>query len=100
MPLCGTPLPRDLMKIPTSKLGHSSFFTLKCTDFKNVILEKNPLPLSEVAEVNQQSRFNFIESKNRRQSIIVTFKNLEKNNFGLRYLKNDLLTSMTLEEAG
>ena len=41
----------DLVKILTSKLGHSSSFSLECTDFKNVIFENIPLPLSEVAEV-------------------------------------------------
>ena len=45
------PLWTDLVKILTSKLGHSSTFLLECTDFKNVIFENIPLPLSEVAEV-------------------------------------------------
>ena len=45
------PLWTDLVKILTSKPGHSSSFLLECTNFKNVIFEKIPLPLSEVAEV-------------------------------------------------
>ena len=45
------PLWTDLVKILTSKPGHSSSFLLECTDFKNVIFENIPLPLSEVAEV-------------------------------------------------
>ena len=49
--LITAPLWTDLVKILTSKPGHSSSFSLECTDFKNVIFEKIPLPLSEVAEV-------------------------------------------------
>ena len=45
------PLWTDLVKILTSKPGHSSSFLLECTDFKNVIFGKIPLPLFEVAEV-------------------------------------------------
>ena len=45
------PLWRDLGKISTSEPGHSSFFLLEFTDFKNVIREKIPLPHSNVAKV-------------------------------------------------
>ena len=50
------PLWRDLVKISTSKPGHSSSLFLECTDFKNVIFEKIPLPVSEVAEVAEVKR--------------------------------------------
>ena len=45
------PLWRDLVKISTTKLWHTSSFLLECTDFKNVIFEKIPWAPSEVAEV-------------------------------------------------
>ena len=42
---------RDLVKILTRKLGHTSTFSLERTDLKNVIFEKIPWAPSEVAEV-------------------------------------------------
>ena len=45
------PLWRDLVKILTIKLWHTSSFSLERTDFKNVIFEKIPWAPSEVAEV-------------------------------------------------
>ena len=45
------PLWRDLVKISTTKLWHTSSFLLERTDFKNVIFEKIPWAPSEVAEV-------------------------------------------------
>ena len=45
------PLCWDLVKILIRKLWHTSCFLLEHTDFKNVIFEKIPLPLSEVGEV-------------------------------------------------
>ena len=52
------PLWTDLVKILTSKPAHSSSFLLECTDFKNVIFENIPLPLSQVAEVNLEIQNN------------------------------------------
>ena len=45
------PLWRDLVKSLTRKPRHTSSLSLECTDFKNVIFEKNPWAPSEVAEV-------------------------------------------------
>ena len=50
------PLWTDLVKILTSKPGHSSTFLLECTDFKNVIFEKIHWAPSEVAEVAEVKR--------------------------------------------
>ena len=50
------PLWRDLVKISTRKLWHTSSFSLERTDFKNVIFEKIPWAPSEVAEVAEVKR--------------------------------------------
>ena len=50
------PLLRDLVKISTRKLWHTSSFSLERTDFKNVIFEKIPWAHSEVAEVAEVKR--------------------------------------------
>ena len=46
----------DLVKMLTRKLRHASSFSLECTDFKNVIFEKNPWAHSEDAEVAEVKR--------------------------------------------
>ena len=49
--LATPPLWRDLVKISSRKLWHTSSFSLERTDFKNVIFEKNHWAHSEDAEV-------------------------------------------------
>jgi hypothetical protein len=50
------PLWRDLVRILTMKLWHTSSFLFERTDFKNVIFEKIHWPPSEVAEVAEVKR--------------------------------------------
>ena len=50
------PLWRDLVQISTTKLWHTSSFSLERNDFKNVIFEKIPWAPSEVAEVAEVKR--------------------------------------------
>ena len=45
------PLWTDLVKISSREPRHASSFSLECTDFKNVIFEKNHWAHSEDAEV-------------------------------------------------
>ena len=50
------PLWTDLVKISSRKSRHASTFSLECTDFKNVIFEKNHWAHSEDAEVAEVKR--------------------------------------------
>ena len=81
------PLWRDLVEISTRKLWHTSTFSLEGTDFKNVIFEKNPWGHRvQTAQNNENSKWKLMKIR-------------WNPKFGLRDLKNGLLTSRISEEA-
>ena len=90
------PLWKDLVKISRIKLWHTSSFLLKRTDFENVIFEKNPWALLRTPRLPRSNNLETQNDKNYKWKLI---KNRWNPKFGLRDLKNGLLTSRTSERA-
>ena len=90
------PLWRDLVKILTRKLRHSSSLSLECTDFKNVIFEIIPEPSLRSL---RSPRANDLKTQNDENSKWKLVKTRWNPKFGLSDLENDLLTSMTSKGA-
>ena len=81
------PLWRDLVKILTTKLWHTTSFSLERTDIKNVIFENIPWAPSEVAKVAEVKR---PQTQNNENSKWKPIKNRWNPNFGLGDLENGL----------